>query len=120
MEVSAPVGSIRNTTPGPFEDALSKFVYVDPTIAQHVICATLTQSDGSSCTECVDVDCCDCTEGLYFDLDASATAIDPGSIATVYLETGCPNFKWSVSGTGYTIGAGAQSTQAVIASASGT
>ena len=63
-----------------------------------------TGCDGMVSTDCLDCDCA-LADALALDTESTAETIARSSNIGIYLTGGCPPYRWTVSGTGFTISA---------------
>jgi hypothetical protein len=107
VRVFAELGELKEVVlgDGPGFATLYRDAYVNETIMQHVICAEITQVDGTTCMECVDVECCSCADAsaLTFDDDSTPDTCTPGSSVVIYVTGGCGPFLWTTDATGWTL-----------------
>ncbi len=115
LKVIALAGSIVREEPGLFGWAISRHIFVDPSIEHHTIYAQMKDGAGFTCDVIVEQPCvgCNCDsppEGTFtFDDASTPDTIVKNSSITVYVTGGCPPFTFATSSNGYTFDGGVTS-----------
>lgn len=112
-------GPLKEQTPGVMLNEI--FLYVDwdsleanSSGYKHATFeVTLVDAVGQRCSDWFTASCksCTCNGSLAWDDTNSAETINPGDTVTVYVTDGCAPYNWSVSGTGYSMGAASTDTR---------
>ncbi len=91
----------------PIPGTMSLKVKVDPLIEKHILVAEMVDGGGNYCMADLEVTCgCNCEDppGGVFQIDtANSDDVTSGKTATVVVKGGCPEYVWSISGTGWSI-----------------